>query len=177
MFKKVHLDYDYDFFLNANYDKDSELSCISYQVIELADLHAQYGGFPDSYVLDNTRIYQLWWDRTQIDFDDIGNQLGIEVITVSSIKQRPGGVIPYHRDTFYKITQQYPNRSELKVRANIHLSPWSMGHIIEYGDEVYRKWNQGDGLLWDSSILHLGANNGFKDKYTLQVSGFLMEEF
>ncbi len=33
-------------------------------------------------------------------------------------------------------------------------------------------WKAGDGLLWDSSVLHLSCNAGQKDKFTMQVSGF-----
>ena len=49
-------------------------------------------------------IHQLWWTADQIDYDDLGQQLGIEVITVSSILQPPGCVVPYHRDTFFQIS-------------------------------------------------------------------------
>jgi hypothetical protein len=31
----------------------------------------------------------------------------------------------------------------------------------------------GDGYIWDEDILHLGANAGMENKYTLQVSGFI----
>jgi hypothetical protein len=34
-------------------------------------------------------------------------------------------------------------------------------------------WVQGNGWLWDSDVLHLGANAGMQNKFTLQVSGFL----
>jgi len=27
--------------------------------------------------------------------------------------------------------------------------------------------------MWDSEVLHIGANAGMENKYTLQVSGFL----
>ena len=33
-------------------------------------------------------------------------------------------------------------------------------------------WKAGEGWIWDSNHLHLSANAGMKDKYTLQVSGF-----
>ena len=35
-------------------------------------------------------------------------------------------------------------------------------------------WKAGDGFVWDSKPLHLSANAGMKDKYTLQISGFLV---
>jgi len=174
MFKKIYLDYDFTKILEADYSQHTG-SCIKHQVYEIADIHEQYGGFPKSYCLENTLIHQLWWDNKQLDFDTIGQQLGIEVITVSSIQQPPGCVIPLHRDTFYQINKQYPDRKELKVRANIHLEDWKLGHFLQYNNTVHTYWKAGEGLLWDTDILHLGANAGMHNKHTLQVSGFLIK--
>jgi len=173
MHKNVKLNIDYTWLLASQYDS-YEGSCVKHQVHELTDIHKQYGGFPESYVYENTRINQLWWTSDQIDFEDIGQQLGMEVVTISSIRQHPGCVIPWHRDTFFQINQRYPDRKELKVRANIFMEDWKMGHFLQYDDTVVTHWNQGEGLLWDSSVLHLGANAGMQDKLTLQISGFLL---
>lgn len=176
MLRKTKLDYDLSVFLNADYSQHSG-SCIKHQVHELTDIHEQYGGFPNTYSIKNTLIHQLWWDASQVDFNSIGEQLGIDVITISSICQPPGNVIPLHRDTFFQINNRFPERKELKVRANIYLEDYHMGQFIQYiENEQYHtntNWQAGDGFIWDSSILHLSANAGFKNKYTLQVSGFL----
>jgi len=168
----VKLDYDFSIFLDADYSVH-EGSCIKHQVYELTDIHEKYGGFPKSYCYENTKIQQLWWTGDQIDYSAIGQQLGIEVVTVSTILQPPGCVIPLHRDMFYQISQRYPDRKETKVRANIYLEDWQLGHFIQYGNTVSTHWSRGEGFLWDSEVLHLGANAGMIPKYTLQVSGFL----
>ncbi len=173
MHKNIKLDIDYTPILTSDYESH-EGSCIKHQVYELTDIHDSFGGFPESYVFANTRINQLWWTPEQLDFEEIGKQLGMEVITVSSIRQHPGCVIPWHRDTFFQINQRYPDRKELKVRANIFLEDWKMGHFIQYNDTVVTHWKQGEGLMWDSEVLHLGANAGMQDKLTLQISGFLL---
>ena len=108
MLKIINLDYDFSKILSADYSQQ-EGSCISHQVHELTDIHDQYGGFPTTYCYENTKIHQLWWDKDDVDFVEIGRQLGMEVITVSSISQPPGCVIPLHRDTFYQINKQYPD--------------------------------------------------------------------
>lgn len=176
MLKQVHLDWDYSVFLNADYSTH-EGSCINHQVYELTDIHESYGGFPKSYNFHNTKINQLWWDNTQIDYNELGQQLGMEVVTVSTIKQPPGCVVPLHRDTFYQIKQRYPDRTELKVRANIYLEDYKLGQMIQYqkdhGYSTSIDWVAGDGFLWDSEVLHLSMNGGMQDKYTLQVSGFM----
>lgn len=175
MFKPVHLNFDFTTLINADYT-DHATSCIKHQVHELTDIHEQYGGFPKSYNIHNTKIHQIWWDNTQIDYNELGQQLGMEVITVSTIKQPPGCVVPFHRDTFFQISQRYPDRKEIKVRANIYLEDYKMGQFIQYElDEKFEtstNWRAGDGFLWGSDILHVSSNAGFQDKYTMQVSGF-----
>ena len=178
MIKPIKLDYDFSIFLNADYTKHQG-SCIKHQVYELTDIHKKYGGFPSTYTINNTLIHQLWWNNTQINFKELGDQLGMEVITVSTICQPPGNIIPLHRDTFYQINQQYPDKKDLKVRANIYLEDYKMGHLIQYCNDnkwiTSDNWNQGEGFMWDNSIIHLSANAGFQNKYTMQISGFLIK--
>lgn len=177
MIKQVSLDYDFEIFLNADYSVHTG-SCTEHQKHELTDIHDKFGGFPPTYQFDNTTIHQVWWTSHDVDFNEIGKQLGLEVITISSILQPPGCTIPWHRDTFFKINQLYPDRTETKVRANIYLENAKIGHFLQYeiNDELFTSvdWQAGQGYLWDSQHLHLGANAGMQDKYTLQISGFLV---
>jgi len=176
MLATVKIDYNFDIFLQADY-KIHTGSCVKHQTHELTDIHEQYGGFPKSYCFENTIIHQLWWTADHIDYNELGRQLGMEVITVSTILQTPGCVVPLHRDTFYLINQKYPDRKDLKVRANIYLEDYKLGQFIQYQtDSGYKTsidWKQGEGFLWDATVLHLSANGGMQDKYTLQISGFL----
>jgi hypothetical protein len=176
MIQPVHLDYDFDILLNADYSIHRG-SCIKHQIYELTDVHEQFGGFPKSYCLENTLIHQLWWTDTQIDYQSLGKKLNMEVVTVSTILQPPGCVVPYHRDTFFQISQRYPDRNELKVRANIYLENYKLGQFIQYMNDntihTSVDWKAGDGFLWDSDVLHLSSNAGMQNKYTLQISGFL----
>ena len=174
MFKPINLNYDFSIFLNADYDS-VESSCIKHQVTEQKDTHEKYGGFPRTYDYNNTVIHQVWWTSDQIDFEQIGQQLGMEVITVSTIRQDPGCTIPVHRDEFYQIYTRYPDRKETKVRANIFLEDWKLGHFLQYMDNVSTHWKQGEGFMWDREVLHLSANAGLEPKHTLQISGFLKE--
>lgn len=176
MLKKINLSMDFDMFLKANYEVHMG-SCIGHQKEELKDVHEKYGGFPKTIDNHNTQIRQLWFDDTQLDYNKIGDDLGIEVITISSILQPPGHIVPIHRDTFYQINKRYPDDTRKKVRANIYLGDWIEGQFIHY--EIDGQWHNsthwkaGDGFIWDNQHLHLSGNAGFKNKYTLQVSGFL----
>lgn len=176
MLKKIKLSQDLSMFLEADYSIHIG-SCIEHQKIELKEIHESYGGFPDTISEKNTSIRQLWYDQTQLDYETLGRNLGLEVITVSSILQPPGNIIPIHRDTFFQINKRYPTDRRQKVRANIFLNDWKEGQFIHY--EIDKKWysethwTAGEGFMWDSDHLHLSGNAGFHDKYTLQVSGFL----
>jgi hypothetical protein len=177
--KKIKLNYNLSLFLDSDYSIHNG-SCISYQKKEQQDIHNTSGGFPKTYHKDNTRIQQLWYDDNEVDYAELGKQLNMEVITVSSILQPPGNVITVHRDTFFQMNKKYPNDTRTKVRANIYLEEWKIGHIIQYRDtdgewKNSTHWSAGEGFLWDSDVLHVSGNIGLKPKFTLQVSGFLFD--
>jgi len=178
MLKKIHIDWDWSQFVLADYTTHTG-SCVTHQQHELTDIHRQHGGFPSSYCLANTAIHQLWWTQEQLDYELLGSMLNMEVVTVSSILQDPGCVVPLHRDTFYQINKRYPTRTERRVRANIYAEAYKVGHFIQYEtDQGYvtdTNWLAGDGFLWDSDVLHLSSNAGMQAKITVQVSGFYKE--
>lgn len=168
--KKIKFDYNLQNFIDCEYPDPT--SCVKHQVHELEDIHDQYGGFPNTYVFQNTIIQQRWWKEDEIDFEAIGNLIGMEAVTISTIKQPPGQVVPWHRDTFFLLKKKYPDRQQ-PVRALIMLEDWKVGHFLQHDNAVFTHWTAGDGYIWDCDILHLGANAGMEDKYTMQVSGFL----
>jgi aspartyl/asparaginyl beta-hydroxylase (cupin superfamily) len=118
-------------------------------------------------------FYQKFFKRDEIDFDNLGDQVGVEAVSISMIKQPPGMVNPMHRDTFYQINKKFPNDSRVKVRANIQLLDWKAGHFLQFNDTVVTHWKANTGYMWDSDVLHLAANAGLEDRYSLQISGFL----
>ena len=179
MLKKIHLDFNRSYFLPPNQDYSVHKgTCLAHQVHELTDIHQEYG-LGHSYDENNTVIQQLWYTEDMVDFKELGQKLGMEVVTISSILQPPGNVIALHRDTFFQINKKYPDDKRTKVRANIYLEDWKVGHMLQYKSEELNQWvtsdnwRAGDGYIWDSKPLHLSANAGMKDKYTLQISGFL----
>lgn len=179
MFSEISVDYDFSAVLAADHLSHSD-TCIHHQMRELRDIYDALGGFPDSYSRSNTTIHQLWWSPEQLDYEDIGGQLGMEVVSISSILQEPGHVIPYHRDMFHKINERFPDRSEPRVRANVFLQPGKLGHVLQFTvDQQHRtvtNWKANTGYMFDSEILHLSCNAGIEPKYTLQVSGLLLDQ-
>lgn len=166
--RSIYLDFDYSIFLKNKHIE--EWSVIPYyNKIESKKL-------PESYSEANTKINQIFWNKDVIDFDKLGSMLGIKVFTVATIKQKPGNVLPWHSDNFYKIIEEYPTIDKEKiVRANIFIEDWKIGHILQIEKNVVSNWKKGQGYIWSSGIYHLSGNLGFDNKYTLQVSGLLRD--
>lgn len=177
MLQHLHIDFDFARLISQDHRAHSG-TCIGHLKEELPDVWQKYGELPQTYVLDNTTIHQLWWTAEDIDFVDLGQQLGMEVITVSTICQPPGNVVPLHRDSFFQINKRFPDRKDIKVRANVHMQDYCLGHLVQYVDDdrivTSTDWQAGDTIMWGANIVHLGANAGMQDKYTMQVSGFLL---
>ena len=178
MIKKIKIDYNFSVFLNADYEFNP-YSCISQIQADLPKLYDKYGGFPDSYSPHNTNINQIWWDLENLDVSLLESQLNMEILTISTIRQQPGNILPIHKDTFFQLKKIQNNTNRIIVRTNVQLEDWKIGHLIQYNDNevwsTYTHWKQGEGLLWDETVEHIGANIGLNDKYTLQISGFLNE--
>ena len=177
LLKNIKLDHDFNYFLKEDYYKVGEHSCIIHQKTDNPKLYDEMGGMPKSYVLENTTIYQLWFEDIYLK-RELGKKLGVDVVSVSSIMQPCGPSIPMHVDHFHKIRISYPDDKRTRVRANIFLEDWEPGHILHYqvNNEWFTSspWNAGEGYMWDSEVMHLSGNSGMVPKYTLQVSGFLV---
>jgi hypothetical protein len=177
MIDSIQINFDFSTVLTTDHSVHAG-TCISHLVKELDDVYQTFGGLPDSYCLDNTTLHQLWWSKDQLDYDELGKLLNIEILSISSIRQDPGNTIPYHRDMFHKISQLYPNRSEKKVRANIFLEDAKLGHMFQYTlnnkHQAVTDWSANTGFLFDKEVLHLSCNAGMEPKYTLQISGFYL---
>ena len=163
MFKRVQCHLPWELFLTANYAEE-------YKEVAYGNTDPKIKTYTDT----NTIHYQIFWDKDKVDFKLIGEQLNMQVETISSIKQNPGFCIPPHRDYFYKLKQKYNKKLPgLPVRVNIFAQDWQTGHFLQVDNEVITNWKQGEGYVWDSTPLHCSANAGLVPKYTVQVSGFL----
>lgn len=175
--KEINLDTDLSVFLDTDYDKPYVAT--THGINELSDLHSKYGGFPSTFNDHNTIINQVWWDDSVEKYQHLGDQLGIEIKTISTIKQDPGQTNPVHLDMFYKIRKNYPDETRTIVRANIYLEDWKFGHVVQYnGPDGWHDcsgWRAGQGMMWDSTVEHVAGNIGMHPKYTLQLTGFLNE--
>ena len=175
MFISLSIDYDFDFIINANYNSHSG-SCITHQAKEIPEVY-QDGKHVSTFCTENTTIHQLWWSNEQIDYGELANLTGIDIVSISSIKQDPGHCIPYHKDMFYKIKKKYPESDRTIVRYNLFLENYKLGHFLQATVDgnhfTVPNWKKNDGYIFDQTVYHLSANAGLEPKYTLQISGFL----
>ena len=175
MFSKINLQINYSQFINCKYP-DYEFQSID--IINDNNKNTIIENFckklPETFCWENTRMKQRFWQNTEIDFNDISSKLNMEVITISSILQPPGSILPLHIDSFYQLRKKYPNKKN-PMRAIIFLEDWKLGHFLQYENNVETHWQQGQGIIWGSNVYHLSANAGIENKYTLQVSGFTNE--
>jgi len=173
MHRKIHLDIDFKQFLNAKY---TEYETISIQIWNDSNNNSNLtqlrSPLPDTYCWENTKMKQILWDLTEIEVDRLSKNLNMEILSVTSIMQPPGSIIPPHVDSFFQLRKKFPDRPN-PVRALIFIEDWKVGHFLQCNDDVYTHWKCGDGLIVDRAQCHLSANAGVEDKHTVQVSGFM----
>lgn len=166
--KSVKLEYDFLKLLSNEHQK--EWSVLSYYE------EKEQTKLPETFNEHNTIINQVFWDRDTVDYETLGAMLNMRIETIATIRQRPGQVLPWHNDHFYKIIENNPEVDKTRiVRANIFMEDWKTGHILQIDNEVISNWKKGYGFIWSSGVYHLSGNLGLEDKYTMQISGILLD--
>jgi len=90
----------------------------------------------------------------------------------SFYRMPPGSVLPAHRDTYdrFKLIHGLEITHSV-VRTTVFMEDWSSGHYLEMNGQPFTGWRAGDWVSWRDDFLHLAANIGQTDKYTLQLTG------
>jgi len=90
----------------------------------------------------------------------------------SVYRMSPGTVLPAHRDTYnrFKLIHGLESTQSV-VRTIVFLEDWSSGHYLEMNGVPVINWRAGDWVSWRDDFLHLAANVGKTDRYTLQLTG------
>jgi hypothetical protein len=126
----------------------------------------------------NTLIDLNEYDESQLDFEDIGKQLGMKVVTIWTIVQRPGQILPLHKDEHLETKAKLPDHPGTLCRCVIHIEDWKPGQFLDYSENrVDTGWKQGQGWRVGAGLPHLSANCGEHNKYTMQVSGYATSNF
>ena len=85
---------------------------------------------------------------------------------------RPGDVLPCHSDTYQRFCNIHGITDISSIRRYVvFLEEWSSGHYFEIAGQAVTGWSAGDWVSWTGGTVHLAANLGHKDRYTLQLTG------
>ena len=174
IFFKCSIDYDFSFIYDLDWEIEKTLY-LEFKKKENIETIKIYGNYPDSLNDYNTYIYQKFFNNQEVNYEKLGKQLNMDLQTVSVIKQRPGTVIPIHHDAFFRLAQKYPESAHRAMRANIFLEDWEWGHFFQIDNVNPESWLKNTGYIFNNKVIHSSANASFKDKYTLQCTGFLNE--
>ena len=90
----------------------------------------------------------------------------------SVYRMGPGCVLPAHSDTYARFKKIYnlPHTSSV-IRTIVFLEDWKSGHYLEMNGQPIISWRAGDWVSWRDDFIHLAANVGKTDRYTLQLTG------
>lgn len=88
----------------------------------------------------------------------------------------PGTIMPEHSDTFIKYRELMNlNKDDNVGRVVIFLEDWKSGHYFEIDEVPIVNWKKGDYVLWKNDTSHMAANLGKENRYTMQVTGRVVE--
>ena len=104
--------------------------------------------------------------------DSFRNIFPFERFSWSFYRMSPGSVLPAHRDTYdrFKLIHGLETTQSV-VRTIVFLEDWASGHYLEMNGTPVTGWRAGDWVSWHDDFLHLAANMGRTDRYTLQLTG------
>jgi len=98
----------------------------------------------------------------------------IQHLSWSVYRMRPGCTLPEHADTYSRFRQLHNlSDSAVIVRSIVFLEDWQSGHYLELNKKPFTQWRAGDWVTWSGDFLHLAANVGKTDRYTLQLTGLV----
>lgn len=133
-----------------------------------------------SYLNDSAVVYQSfdslcpdWAHRIK----DMFPQLMHKLVTVNCLT--PGSVIPPHVDKLYRLKtmateQNLDITGFTPIRINVLLQDKKIGHFLDIDNVSLASYSRGDYVYIFPDVTHSVANIGYENRYTLQVSGFIL---
>ena len=102
----------------------------------------------------------------------IETELNMSIGYASMIIQNPGSINVCHKDQCFLLEEK---TNKTKIRANIFLSDWILGQLIETESFTISRWEKFSAYIWDVNSWHFAINFSDVDKLTLQFSGYSNE--
>lgn len=131
------------------------------------------------YTPENTRSWTTLASKPQLKMDweeAIATQLPLTNWISRPTMQTPGNIMPWHQDNFYYFKRNYTDL-EFVIRFVIFMQDWQIGHVLQAGNSIISHWKAGDVIVWHPARMHLSANIGVTNKWTINTTGILKEEY
>jgi hypothetical protein len=84
-------------------------------------------------------------------------------------------IMPDHVDHFQTYMRLFNVEYNSVRRILVMLDDWKPGHYLEVDGVGFTNWVAGDYFIWDSDVRHAAANIGTEDRYTLQITGTVIQ--
>jgi hypothetical protein len=108
-------------------------------------------------------------------FIEIYEQQGWKDIGLAFYRMPTGTVMPVHQDLYKRYVEIFNLQGQEKSirRALLLLEDWKPGHYLEVEGEPFVNWQAGQVVEWIYDALHMAANIGLEDRYSLQITGHI----
>ena len=126
--------------------------------------------FHPNYSKENNDLLQGFDSELPACYEKFYSALGLSFGAVSWTCIEPGQTIPVHTDGFYKLRTQHNVDVKDCVRYLVFLQDWTLGHLVEFQEQVITKWNKGDVWIFDHESAHCAANASNINFITCQVN-------
>ena len=122
--------------------------------------------------LADMRGRQPSWNNTFIEHFET---LGWKDIGTAYYRMPTGTVMPNHSDLYKKYVELFELQGQEHTirRAIVFLEDWKSGHYFEALGSPMVNWHAGQVVEWTYDTLHMAANIGLEDRYTLQITGHI----
>lgn len=126
---------------------------------------SNWGLDPDHNRILKTIIGKDNFDRLRINPDESLLRL---------LEYMPGHCLPLHYDGFEGFKRLY-GADKVGTRFFVAISPWDWGHTLQVHNNMIANWTSGDTYIIPPKVFHASANFGIRPKYTLTITGEILE--
>lgn len=107
--------------------------------------------------------------------NQFGGLFGLKNQTYNFYKMKTLEIMPTHSDHFRTYMRVFNTTHENVYRVLIMMEDWKPGHYLEVDGVGIVNWRAGDYYMWENFCPHAASNIGIDDRYSLQITGELIE--
>jgi len=105
----------------------------------------------------------------------LGNLFDLNNKTYTFYRMHTLEIMPPHIDHYSTYMKLFGVEYSKVRRVLVMLEDWKPGHYLEVDGTCCTNWIAGDWFMWDSDCPHAASNIGVEDRYTLQITGTILE--